>query len=546
MDIFTHLGVYMFNCLMICSVCFFSIFSLAFNEVQYPFELLLRISQAKEISQIPDLPEDSVKKEMLKSYIKLRENNLRLLSDLKLQNFPSSDVQNFVTNFLQIRDEQCGKPAGEYNPENYEPALLPRALEWLSFLDEKEAKIELRNELKQMIDTGKVSLAALSLLGPRYAHSLGILSEDERELLLSVVSPPGRNNLVKLSEPELWNSPDFAEYWNGFHPKFVPHANSYRRGEIRNFIDEKISPFLPVPIKVSMPGYTYFSLFDLCFYTINDCHLLGIPASKEGLDAHGIKNFSPLGFCIHDDIHAELDDLRRLAFESFIENSQERIGMHLSDEQAFLGVLNYYMTRELLSHILLKAQLELLEEGGKSIEILALFLAIHEFPRWSWSMFELSYANARTFVNSMVEGAITTLNHADIWEDSIDPLKTSPLDGSATLTMINKLFRVEVPATVQISQTKRFVSYGFDLPSGERVGDTIPTLFHKFHNAVDSLALLEMGGIILEKPELSGTEKQIRLKAVKFIDRVRAHMVFAMEMLRKSAERYLEDVDFNF
>jgi hypothetical protein len=537
---------------------FFSVVAGAFGEDKNQYiELLLALSTAEQEEQLPVLPEaHDEAMQRLKKYADLRRTNLRLLAKLESKNMPEASTKEFVTDILATRRQLFGQTpvmralsAGKHND-----ALLTTANNWLKFFaskkEDKNAAI-LQKELGNMIELGQITYHYISLLGPRYVHSSKTLGDGEKELLKAVIHESGYDYFEALSDENLWKNPTaFSTAWNGFHFKGYGIAQSHKeRSHVGDFINYKVEPYLPESMDICVPGAGYFPLFDLVFYTFKDCHLLGTPAPDENLTAHGLKNFSPLAFCIHDKVHAELDSARRGAVAALTEhNFQNRrdgaLSPTLTEQDAALVVLSYYMSMDLFLHILLKAQLEALDEEEKSKAILGLFLATHEFPIWHPMVFDIR-ASAMEFANSLVIGALSALGSNSIWEDSAELLETSPHDGSCALSdqqILEKLgFLEEDLNSSLIKRTKRFINVQVSTKRGSERTVIIPTLFHKYRNALDSCKLLEMGNINIEPPA-----QLTRVRAIKFIDEVRAQMVAVLEILRKSAARYLEEGEFMF
>jgi hypothetical protein len=520
--------------------------------VIFPLLCFSMESEKQKNKDPTELQEEVIK---YQNHLRLKEVNENLIKKLKkIQKnnlYLNSDVNNFVKQNIQARKIFFNKSNGflDLQADIHNDSLLPIINRWEKYFlehDDEAAKFFL-NEIKFFKKNDSICWDYLTLLAPRYLLSGSILSKKEKLLFKSVISQPGQKTIDELAKPknDLWRNPiAFARAWKNLIPNKEMVVEFKPNTKLEEFIDKKIDALLPPPIQICIPKTSYFTICDLILNYLNNCHLLGTPSLMSCFSAHGVKDLSPFGFCLHDKIHGDLDNNKLVAFKIFIhskmiEHATINPKSGLDDKFIYSVVNSYFITIELLKFILLKSAIEAIETEKPPISLLGFFIAIHELPVWNSDVFFWEYG-PKSFINNFLLGVNHAFNNPKIWINSEDPLQTCPIDGNTNLSdkdIIKKLgIDLKKITSFEIKRTKMFIIIKLIDKNKENV-IWYPTLFHKFRNAIDTVSLLNFGGIE-KKPPTNPSYVQ----AILFIDEVRAEMIKAVEIFRMSAERHLAEL----
>ena len=77
---------------------------------------------------------------------------------------------------------------------------------------------------------------------------------------------------------------------------------------------------------------------------------------------------------------------------------------------------------------------------------------------------------------------------------------------------ISEQSKIPEPFLHTIKESKRFIDLNWHTKNGAEASFSLPTLYHKWLNADDTISLLAYGGIIITKPELDGLKISVQRK----------------------------------
>ncbi len=399
----------------------------------------------------------------------------------------------------------------------------------------------------------------------RYAHIGSVPTDAEKDLFANVIYPHifkgllGDRSLRTEMAPFLEvseagdNDPESAVVTKGASTSFIDWHEKDR-------LEEAFERQFPVNVLNFRPGSGKFGLTFLVRQCLNDVYLIGIPSKP--LAAHGTK-ISKLGFAVHDMLHHHVDPRQDEVERSFIEAADKylREGGRTEDfSKHYLPYIigQYQRAMQGLHNLsdLFLARLLPHDKQAYDRAMVGFFYAVHEFP--SFEAEYLSEGSLQNILSKMICGTRRTLHSDQAWESSEDPLTTSPLDGTSafsdeeikkhafrifsndqsTLFNLRSLKGDYLWATffksdeernkalvglledVVLTKSPAFHAVTFKMKSGKRQRYSFPTLSHKWNNMEDSLALLKIAGISIQKPELPADRDEARKIAQTTLDGV--------------------------
>lgn len=444
------------------------------------------------------------------------------------------------------------------------PALEGPARELLTFLKGPVGSHahNLRLEIESQIQKG-VSVMQLVSYYARYAWTISTFTETERDAFNHFTRPYIFRGLSseKSQESELAPFINVSKEENeNPYPEstFERGSSSSLHYEAADQLRTKFRGSCPSKIVVVRPGSGKFGMTFLVRQYLQGVFPVGIPSKPTKV--HGVE-LSPLGFGVHDILHANVDARYRKLRSYFVREAGQYVksGGQLEDfTETYLpyaiGQHERFMEGLLSLSDLFLARLLPSDKQAYDRAMIGFFFVIHEYPGFSEKHY--SENNLEFILSRMIERTRESLSEGD--EASNDFLKTSPIDGKSSLSpeQIKKMTfdrfvgdeqtysalysldgtyiwndpqksfeekkKLILPLlkTVTIESSPNFYDVIFELKSGKKQKYTFATLYYRWHNLDDPLALLKMASIPIQKPELPEDREGARKVALETLDRV--------------------------
>jgi hypothetical protein len=403
----------------------------------------------------------------------------------------------------------------------------------------------------------------------RFATATSTIREDERELFAHVPHPEVYEGLVT---GNAWNGlltsmVSMGAYENEGLELRQDYPSTQIMGKGLNKVIQHLARALPDSIQVPMVGCGKFgvSFMVKCFLD----RISPLAFSNQELEGHGVK-FSHLGMPLHDALHDKVDRRVYNLTKHVIKRADTFIATggdawNFAEIYPPIAVQKFQAVMGALEKIYGDFHTKLLVYRGLHDyrkAMVGFIWAAHEaphFPAKLYNMNDLGQIIDTITSHSPMSAVNAAVDEYDSWESSFDPLNTSPLDGSSSLSddelyyhvlqsraiedaQIYKFtlnVRTKTPiyeegiGASQIVRGKRFIDVSFEMKNGEELKYSYPTLYHKWLNMNDNIGLLAYGGTLIEKPELSCVEDPRTLALAKLDEvshGIAAHVKFFREV----------------
>jgi hypothetical protein len=351
---------------------------------------------------------------------------------------------------------------------------------------------------------------------------------------------------------------------------FSPHVSQ----KAMKKIDKEIVKYLPSLILYPALGEAVFPVDLILNCWMDRIHIMGMP-TQTVQKVHG-ETASALGFAFHDLFHFKLDQ-RDSSLLSYIYSI---VAQHVQEggfaEDIIPHIVPFAVEKyKLIMDALRKAH----ESATEDKEALAgEFTAFHEALRFPVELF--SFSNPAEVLQTMLKGSLSYYEEFDSWESPDDILVTSPLTGETmmsdenireiaihealedpelvSLALVHNIYNVlddkgqpryvldpEEQKTIrqewlrkarfEVKKSPQFIDVIIKLPNGEKKTYMLPTLVRKWNNIDHSFDLLEIAGIKMEKPTLTGIPEKDRKIAMDLLANVRSGLQDLMTAFGRKA-----------
>lgn len=488
-------------------------------------------------------------------------------------------TQNFQTNTLNIAIQQhveaiipISTALKKYIQADHKmPFAKPKFVQ--NFLDEID-----RREAQKNVDP--IWLLGIYL---RYAAAVSDFSDDERDLIMHLVD---HETFESILQNEPWDSHIYTSTSVLANENYTPvvHWSYYQNlhHSMSDLLTAELQKYFPSPVYYPFAGSAKFGISFMITCYLNQVFPLGLPLRNKKdnkLPAHGTR-LSPLPFISHDILHGDIDSRIKAIKELILGKASAFVerGGYAPDFIKFytpIAVRQYQALMSCLNHIHNAFLGQLLPYFGKAEfkkTIIGFFLMTHEYPEYDANIYTDN--DLETAVHQLTSNSKNVLLSSTAWESAADPLKTSPLDGSSALSeaeilkyvfqnnlipdlrngsistpnnfyttypqppIEESLARLVHKASAILSPSGRFMDVTFQLKTGQTQSYSYPTLFLKWSNVNDSLALLKMADVNVQKPDISGLNikesrtivkqhlKVVRHELIKLLDHFESRAAF--------------------
>lgn len=384
--------------------------------------------------------------------------------------------------------------------------------------DQNDHVQKLIQEVQDILEEGNIPLDWFLDAHFRYLKFMGGISEAEKAIFSHT---PHNLYLKLLLEDDSPNNPVrlralFSENENNDVPETI------------KVIDQKIQEHLDMPIFYPCLGAGIFPVQLLLNCWMDGIYLIGMPTT--GIKkVHG-EDATPLGFGYHDFFHALLDDRRNRLFR-YIEKAISQYETSSQTKKSVSGFATHFVPLAVQKYYLFMSALKHAHTNTTDkLALLGKFIAFHEILKLPKSIFKFS--SLSDVMTQILQKKLSYYQLTSAWENPEDPLQTSPVDGSSSLSeeqikeialdeaVKDQTFTFTIDGrktegeekkkcvrqnwTFKIAYSSQFIDVIFGNSEGVQKTYSYPTLLRKWNNLDTSLALLKMGGILLEKPALDG------------------------------------------
>ncbi len=478
---------------------------------------------------------------------------------------------------------------GEHNP-----VIIPLVLKFQSYLEtylkQNSNHVATKNFIKEInchLDMEDVNGAWYFTLLLRHAASISTVDSDEIDVFSHALYP---GYLLGLLKDNAWKKPlsaflrlDDVDHMGRIFDDNNHFPLQHASYEVLTTIKGRLESLLPAQIRYPIPGYGKFGICFLIHACLEDVYLLGIPTSR--LTAHGVK-VSPFAFAAHDLVHLELDPRRRALMKNVLSKLDKFVGEGGSassfiDNYLPVAVKKYMALNNLLLAIYDHGMRNLYKSGKQEYQkfMVGFFHAIHETPNFPPEIYDCNnldevlsiiFDDVGPAIGLALE--IEPVVELEEWDNSFDPLETSPIQGSSKKSddevlqwVFDNLTRKQAVQyygytpwdsdvkldqeplhSKRVTRSKRFIDVNLELKTGEKLTFTFPTLYHKWCNMDDNLGLLNCAGVELKKPNLNLSNNP-REDAQKMLEQVNAEVnnlkQFCIKVAKDKTDSFQKEVD---
>jgi hypothetical protein len=409
----------------------------------------------------------------------------------------------------------------------------------------------------------------------RFAAAIGKHTADQKALFSHVPFP---SYFFGMIENEAWKTESATvksvdEYNNkGFElPDDDECTSSHFYGAVVDQISDQVKRALPAVATYPIMNKAKFGISFMVRSNLNDIFPIAFPfhereQKSKKLIAHGIK-MSTFAFGTHDALH-KLADARRYEFFQHIFYRGERYvkaggnAWKFAEVYTPVAVQKYGMVMGLFNRIYDAMVGKLLPYRGIEeyrAAMAGFFWIDHEEPYMPREIYDYNDVDEIIAIAASQDGMNSgsySMGPIDSWNDSYDPLNTSPLDGSSQLDDEAIFTFVETALTLghsngykyhdpyfftmkvsdqldkivgkKVLRGKRFIDAIYRSKNGQEYVFSFPTLFHKWLNADDNLGILSYGGTHITKPDLT------------MVDDPRAEAIETLEYIEEAIDDHVE------
>ncbi len=490
------------------------------------------------------LPGDSEEGYNVKS--KLPSSTREAVKKKSAADFKGSDQVDLAM-VKAYRDQLQTVNAGDEDFQDlvHNPSLLPLVEKLESFLEGKTNNknlARLLDEIKFHKKWDDISPRWIFDVHFRMATALGERTADEIEIFSHVVHPevffgmltPGAtvNSLSAYLSVEKYDTRgnELPQYWvaDGISPEATDELSIATRKALPK---RALYPCLEAG-KFGIPF--------LIECILQDVFPAGFPTTT--LRGHG-STLSMYGFAAHEVLHSLLDRrqyelvsyVMREATKYYESGGNIPLFIEVAPKVAAAKYTNLMQSLYDIYDAMVTAYATSDDKPLFHRDIAGFFWILHEkegsFPSEIYGLTELQ--DALNMATSFPTNETEPTEHSDFstydsWDSSFDPLETSPITGASpksdeeiySLVIGNMTmgdancykytgFYSEIPiqenniVQKSIKRTERFIDVAFKLRDGSELAYSFPTLYHKWANMNDNLALLRYAGNTIAKPDLS-------------------------------------------
>ncbi|WP_010298492.1 hypothetical protein [Candidatus Odyssella thessalonicensis] len=477
---------------------------------------------------------EATKSQVLKKYPELFKGEETKL----LTREDQTQLFDFLEQEAKKQENASQKAYTQFKPY---PFLTPYAEKIIAYLSELDfsGKTIIISDLKRYIETQQVSIHALLITLLRAQASMSEKTEEESDLYCHLPRP-AEELIDGILINEAWRS-DIQAYAqiDKFHyptPKksfddlYIDVINSNFDYEVYQDLYNALEAALPQQIYFTVLGINYFGLHYMIESLLADRFLIAIPKPNQSRSAHGV-NMSPLGFTVHDYLHYKIDYRRRALHQYAIEllNKADENGIDYEKAIPIIAtrVAHHYQILNsslaaLLSSIDSQAVSDKISKEDYRTLLSGFFWILHETPTAFMDTFK--HVRFEDILDHIKNQSHSNLDSHSAWENPFDLLETSPIDGTTVLTdamIIEKIsgnleeseeyltnYAYVYPDNIdkikhgKVIRSKRFIDVILTLKTGKKIYYSIPTLYHKYTNALSNLKSLKWAGEEWSAPPL--------------------------------------------
>lgn len=322
--------------------------------------------------------------------------------------------------------------------------------------------------------------------------------------------------------------------------------------------------------------------FGVSFLTVaNWMNSSPISVTHERVTAHGL-DLSPVEFGLHDYAHKKVDRKTKAVLDTVTTLTNKHLeegGTTQESPRITKAVADHFKVLQTCMLLVQKRIMDkyYLSDPVKYNEIVnGSFWAEHEYSTLDHE--DLLRPSFSEIIKSLSEKVQSGFTMNESWENSYDPLNTSPLTGESSLsdqqiikkvfddfvlkdldymsffmgnifhnpdseeekkeTFLNALHSVDVKR-----QSGRYINVVFHFKNGFQKSYRLPTLYHKWRNIDDANGLLELSGQKVLKPNLSEIEDpaQQSAQARNTIDKIVDHLKEQIATYEREALSFVND-----
>ncbi|HXF90998.1 MAG TPA: hypothetical protein VNJ29_03610 [Candidatus Nitrosotenuis sp.] len=495
-----------------------------------------------------------------------------LFRDFDLLNYDIIAKYRKAFTTIEAEAEQFEYPTA-IEPMDLLIPLVKQGLAYVQSLKEEFPQVAIfEKEINYRLETQDVTPLWYHLLGVRIQAAISNVSADEKDIFNHVIEP-GAAILEGLRFKDSWKSHEKSAYLiEGFRKKQIENISFSYIGDLDwegvDDVIERLEKVLPAPIYWNAFGKGKLGVPFLVHSIIHDIFPMGLPR-KTGT-AHGT-TFSPLSFTAHDFLHAEADT-RRKALKAFVTQElaeQVKKGDVLFKSAPIIieqAVKRYQLVNESLAHLFNfhVTQLNLdKDESAFKRAMAGFFWILHE--QGTFNTYIYKTGDFKDIVRLLADQPLTSAEKKEepessstpttsssavkqqnyqLWESPLDFYPTSVLTGETQLTdkeiadnaievmskegFTSQNFNSEIfnyyvkeDPHYTVTTSKRFIDVDIIGTNGQKFRFSVPTLYHKWLNMDDNLALLKYAGTVIEKPSIDGKkERDARQIAISTLTKV--------------------------
>lgn len=508
---------------------------------------------------------EATKSQVLKKYPELFKGEETKL----LTREDQTQLFDFLEQEAKKQENASQKAYTQFKPY---PFLIPYAEKIIAYLSEFDfpGKIIIISDLKRYIETQQVSTHALLIALLRAQASMSEKTEQESDLYRHLPRPAEelidgvlmneawKSDLQAYAQIDKFYSPTPKKSFDDF---YIDPINLNLDYEVYQELQNALEVALPQQIYFTVLGINYFGLHYMIESLLADRFPIAIPKPNQSRSAHGI-NMSPLGFTVHDYLHYKIDYRRRTLHHYAIELLNKAGENGVDYEKAIPIIVTRVAHHYQILNSSLAALIDSVDSQAASDKISksdyrallsGFFWILHETPTAFMDTFK--HARFADILDHIKNQSHSNLDSHSAWENPFDLLETSPIDGTSVLTdamIIEKISRnleeskeyltnyayvypdkIDKIKHGKVIRSKRFIDVILTLKTGKKLYYSIPTLYHKYTNALSNLKSLKWAGEEWSAPSLPAEPIHAREIAIETIAIINTK-------LKENVESFLE------
>jgi hypothetical protein len=390
----------------------------------------------------------------------------------------------------------------------------------------------------------------------RYAALLGDPSESEKDLFRYTSTPGRYAYFERFWKKDIKGNPLVTR------PYQMRESldNVYGEDSFSTKLPLEVCSQIDAEIEKRLPRIMYPCLGDSVFHPkfLLNCWMKGIhPIGIPLTDLHNIHGnpASPLGFTLHEIIHAQ-QDKRIRALTKYIYDEVERalkVGRWASD--VVLPIIDLAVEKYTLFMEGLDYAYQQLSNDKEAVT--GLFYLTHEYPSIKASVFKTDSLSG--ILTEMALGSNKAINKDGSWDNPKDPLVTLPTTGESFLAdeeikdvvLEKAAFDPEIAkvpeahktpegmqgwkdlmsreSRISLKKTADFIVATLELRDGRKQEYVFPTLHRKWKNFATHEGMLKYAGHPIRQPDLEGRDTHTsREFSLRFVGGVKSAIITYM------------------